>query len=167
MSKFKNSNNVYYTKMLFIDWGGPTDIALYTTQEEDRFVDGKHYPSVYRLFLSCGDPTGYKFANEYLGSWHHYELLMKATWFREIVDKAIAELEVRIKSEALVGVIKESKDKASKSAFQAQKFLLEKGWVPKDSTVGRPTKAKIAEEANKIVAEMDELDEIAGRVLPN
>lgn len=166
MSKFKNAQNVYLTKSLFYDQcEGKHDYALYTTQEEDRFEDGKLYPSVYKLFIECGDPTGYKFASMYLSSWHHYELLLKTSWFKPVIDKAVAELEVKIKSDALVNVIKESKDRQSKSSFQANKYLLDKGWVEKDSPVGRPTKARIKEEADKMVAELDELDEISNRIL--
>lgn len=170
MPVFKNSMNRYLTKALFIEFDSesnvPTDqYAIYTLQEEDREVNGKKFLSVYRLFLECNDPTGYTFANNYLGSWYHYQLLMRAPWFKEVIDKVLLELEVRTRSDALKSIIKDSKNPNSKSQFQASKFLLEKGWVPKDSPVGRPTKERIKEEAEKLVLEEQEVEEAAARIL--
>lgn len=167
---FKNSMNRYLTKALFIEFesepGIPTEqYAIYTTQEEDREKNGKTYLSVYRLFLECNDPTGYTFANKHLGSWYHYQMLMKAPWFKETIDKALLELEVRTRSDALKSIIKDSKNPNSRSQFQASKFLLEKGWVPKDSPVGRPTKERIKEEAEKMVLEEQSIEEDASRIL--
>lgn len=164
-NKYKNSNNVYKTKALFYEWNTVSpEGCLYSLTEDDRFVDNVLYPSVYRLFIASGDPTGYKFASEYLGNWHHYQMLYKSPWFKQVIDKAISELEIKIRSEALVGILREGKDRQSKSQFQANKFLLEKGYLEKDSPVGRPTKAKITEEANKIVAELDDLEELHSRI---
>lgn len=168
MSKFKNSKNVYLTKALFFEHvfnEEDMDKVLYTLQEEDRYENGKHYPSVYRLFLSCDDPTGYKFANEYLGSWYHYEVLMKTPWFKLVIDRALLELEVKTRSRALTNIVKEAGDKNSKSQFQANKYLLEKGWVDKNSSVGRPTKEKIKEEADKLFKDQDEVNEAFERLV--
>ena len=177
VSKFKNSKNVYLTRALFFEFvfnDEDKERVLYTLQEEDRYEDvtnsegvicKKHYPSVYRLFLSCDDPTGYQFASQYLGSWYHYEQLMKNPWFKTVIDRALLELEVKTRSRALTNIVKEAGDKNSKSQFQANKYLLEKGWIERSSSVGRPTKEKIQEEANKLLKDQTEVDDDFNRLV--
>ncbi len=169
---FKNSMNRYLTKALFVEFEADPNIpadkyAIFTLQEEDKEKDGKVFKSVYRLFLECDDPTGYVFASNHLGSWYHYQLLLRVPWFKEVIDKALLELEVRVRSNALKSIIKDSKNPNSKSQFQASKFLLEKGWVPKDSPVGRPTKERIKEEAEKMIHEDQEVEDTFNRLVLN
>lgn len=171
MPTFKNSMNVYLTKGLFYEFCAETgnyDYAIYTIQEEDRFVEGKRFQSAYRLFLETDDPTGYTFSNLYLGSWYHYEQLMKAPWFRTIIDKATKELEIKTKSKALLSIVREANDRNSKSSFQASRYLLEKGWVEKNENkqVGRPSKEAILAEANKMFIEKNEVEDDFLRLLP-
>lgn len=170
MATFKNSNNVYLTKGLFFEFcveSGNYDYAIYTTQEEDRFVDGKRYYSVYRLFLESDDPTGYSFASAHLGSWYHFEQLMKAPWFKTIIERATKELEIKMKSKALLSIVREANDKQSKSAYQASKYLLEKNWAEEaPNKVGRPSKEKILEEANKMFQNQNEVEDDFLRLLP-
>ena len=158
---FKNANNRYLTKNLFYDLclDSDSEYCVYTTQEEDRFIEGKRYLSVYRLFLEANDPTGYEFAKKHLGSWYHFELLMKTPWFSGIINKARIELEIKTKSQALLSIIKDSKDQNSKSKFQAAKYLLDKKWTEDNNPVGRPTKDRIKEEAEKLFHQQDLVDE--------
>jgi hypothetical protein len=168
MAVFKNKQNNYLTKSLFYEWcydTGNYDYAIFTTKEEDIFVDGKRYQSILRLFLECDDPTGYKFANTHLGSWYHYEKLLASPWFKAIIDKALKELEIKMKSQALLSIVKQAKDPTSKSSFQASKFLLDQNWIEKDNPVGRPSKERILEEAQKMMNDKEEIEEDFARLI--
>lgn len=123
--------------------------VIYTLKDRDH----EGLPSLYRLYMESNDPTEWRFANSYLESWEHWERLTKTNWFKPYVERWRKELEIRMKSESLARIMSEAKT-GSKDAFQANKYLLEKGWEPKDkSERGRPSKKEINEKAKEIVYE--------------
>ena len=54
-----------------------------------------------------------------------------------------------MRSEALARIMREAKT-TSRDAFTANRYLLEKGWEPKDTKRGRPTKDDIKKAATEI-----------------
>ena len=99
-----------------------------------------------RLYLECNDPTEYTFAVTYLESWDHWQQLCACNWFKVYLTRWREELEVAMKSRALANIMREAKDKMSKNSFAANKFIVEKGWEPKDGQSkgrGRPSKDEI------------------------
>lgn len=159
-NKFKSSQGVYLTKQLFYEVCSDKETALYTLKDYDLTVDGKLYPSILRLFVSEGDETGFVFAKKYFDSWKHYKKLLSAPWFSNVISEAKEELAVQQAAHALLAVSK----KAKEGDLRANQYLLEKKWVDKDS-VGRPTKASIKEEANKLFQQSDLVSEDAARIL--
>ena len=130
--------------------------VVYTLKD----VDHEGYPSLYRLYMETNDPTEWRFAQECLDGWEHWEMLCATTWFKPYVERWRRELELRMKSEALSRIMRESKT-GSKESFQANKYLLEKGWEPKDSQHrrGRPSKDEIAKAAKEIATTDRRLEE--------
>lgn len=159
-SKFKSSQGVYLTKQLFYEVCSDKATALYTLKDYDLTVDGVTYPSILRLFVSEGDETGFVFAKKYFDSWKHYKKLLQAPWFSNVIAEAKEELSVKQAAEALLQVSKKARD----GDLRANQYLLEKKWVDKDS-VGRPSKASIKEEANRLFQQSDLVSEDAARIL--
>jgi hypothetical protein len=130
---------------------------MYSLKDWDHEVDGVVYKSLYRLYMETNDPTEWKFANAFVDGWEHWEILCNCSWFRPFVVRWRKELELRMKSDALARIMRESKT-GSKESFQASKYLLEKGWEPKDTKRGRPSKDEIAREARNVFEERERLE---------
>ena len=81
-------------------------------------------------------------------------MVANTTWFAPHLSKWREELELSIRSEALKRVLQAAEDTESKYQWEANKYLLQGSWKPSEgkSAVGRPTKARIKEEANKLFA---------------
>lgn len=122
----------------------------------------------YQSFVEIGDPTGYKWAEKYLGSWEHYVQLLKCSWFKEVLDKALDKLEAQNLSQA----IDEIKDIAANPGPQrlaATRYLAEKGWKKGSgkTTVGRgrPTKQDIDNNLKEAVDRAIDADADLQRIL--
>jgi hypothetical protein len=145
--RFRSSTNALILKGLFLETSY-TDLSFVAYTLKD--VDHRGYPSLYRLFLETNDPTEYKFATTHLDGLLHWEKLCDCTWFKPYVERWRRELELRMKSIALSRIMAEAKA-SSREAFNANKYLLEKGWEPKDGpkhSRGRPTKEQIQKAAS-------------------
>lgn len=146
-TKFRAINNNLILKGLFFE----TTLAdksgvVYTLKDWDH----EGFPSLYRLYLEMNDPTEYQFAVTYLDGLVHWEALCECSWFKEYLARWRRELELRMKSQALKRIMAESKA-SSREAFNANKYLLEKGWEAKDgSKRGRPSKDDIKAAAHQL-----------------
>lgn len=148
-SKFRSEgNNNLLTKGLFFETTlADKSSCLYSLKDRDH---PEGYPSLYRLYMETNDPTEYRFATTYLDGWEHWEYLCRLNWFKEYVDRWRKELDLRMKSQALAKIMTEAKT-GSKESFSANKYLLEKGWEPKDgSKRGRPSKEEIKRNAEDL-----------------
>jgi len=108
--------------------------ARYTMKDRDIVRSGKRYLSLRQGYLNCNDLTGYKFAEMYFDNWRHFQLFRKVS--RKIGTKTVAEhvldweaeLEVKLRSEALLKIVNQSHDN-----FQAAKFVVNQGWIKSPS----------------------------------
>ncbi len=114
------------------------------------------YKSLYLEYLSAADPTEYSFATTFLHNFDHWERLCKCKWFLPYVTRWRKELELKIRSAALKRLMAEGKSD-SKNAFQANKYLLEKGWIERNEK-GRPSKDQIQQEAKRQAEDQKVLD---------
>lgn len=164
-SPWKNSNGVWRTHSLFAEKvdGALREKAVYTLKAEDW----KGYPSLKRLYIELGDVTGYLLSQQYLGGLEHLEALLDTSWFEEAFSGWRRELEMKLRAEALVALIKMAKDPSHRSSVELQKFLLNKGWVlPEEKAKGgRPKKADIRAAAIQIATINGEVDEDFERVI--
>lgn len=166
-NKFKNVNGAWLTRGLFFETClHNEDNIMYTLKEYDHEVRGKKLPSLYKLYMEMEDPTEYEFANEYLGGWTHWKKLCDSPFFLEHVTNWREELTIKLKAKALHQIRQKAQDPDNKDNYQANKFLIDKGWEEKKKGgVGRTTKDKIKQEANKIALTQSEFDEDYNRIL--
>jgi len=163
MSEVKNkfrhpTSNIRYLKGLFFETtGADKGTVLYTLKD----VDHEGYPSLYRLYMELDDPTEWEVAQQLMDGWEHWEMLTNCTWFKPTVERWRKELQLRMMSKALVRIKSEAKT-GSRESFGANKYLLEKGWVPKETTGhgrGRPTKDEIRKAADELARADNQLTE--------
>jgi hypothetical protein len=113
------------------------------------------YKPVFKLsewkkkYIAISDPTDYKAAMELIGDWDHWLLLMDKQAFASVVAGWRAEVQVKIRSEAIEQMKKQSR---SDKGTAAAKWLAENGVVPRN--IGRPRKEQ-KEEADSARARDD------------
>ena len=159
-NRFKNAIGQHLLKPIFfeLDEAGRPN-ALYSLKDHDCVFEGRPYPSLRKLYVEMEDPTEYNFASVYLDGWVHWKKLSNASFFCDLLKEWREELEVRLRAKGLVG-IRQVASTAGKEAFQAQKYLAQAGWkLPEDkSSVGRPTKERVAQEAEKMFKQKTDFD---------
>lgn len=143
--KYKDRQNRYRTQSLFKEfYQKGTKAELYPPVFTLKEFDDGDLPSMRQLFLSYNDPTGYSFAINVLGSYEHWKKLCQASWFKEDhLARWMDELEVKMMSDGIRGVVSTAEGDSAQ-AYNASRFLVDKGWLPKK---GRPTKESIRKEA--------------------
>lgn len=167
---FKSCKNQWYTSVLFRErW---VDIPI-----EDRVVDCQFslygdYPSLINCkatFIELADPTGYQWATQYLGSWDHWERLLRAPWFQEAVETWVRELKVKLKQEAIQKV-REIAQGSSPQSLPASKYIAGADWEGTKSVRGRPSKeelrGKLKESVKLIQEEQEDMKRIGLTVIP-
>ncbi len=158
---YKNDYGVHYTRQLF--WEMQRNL-----KEEDRLIDPPFYLSTPHAgslsardtWVECGDPTGYKWAMTYLGSWVHYEKLLDCSWFVVHLEDWKRELDIKRTSEAVDKVRLIATGDSSQS-LAANKYLAERGW---EKTRGRPSKAEIRGELLKATQKIEEHEQDMERI---
>lgn len=160
-NKFKNAIGAHLLKPIFFEYDNSDHLySVYTLKDYDHTVDGVTYPSLRKLYVEMEDPTEYEFAVKHLDGWVHWKKLTESSFFQSYLKEWREELEVRMRAKAL-NRIKARAVEDGKDSFAADKILLAGGWKASEekSKVGRPTKDKIKEEANKLFMESNEFDE--------
>jgi len=157
MPSFRNSSNQRLTKGLFFEEAEDKSGVVYTLKDRDHTVGEVTYPSLYRLYMETEDLTEYQFDVSHLDGWEHWQMIKACSWFKPYAKRWKEELETKIMSRALA-VLKAEASSSSKNAFYANKFLIERGWIPKGekSPVGRPTKDAIRKEADALFQNSEE-----------
>ena len=117
---------------------------MYTLKETDH---DSGLPSFRRLFLEIADPTGYRQAKELLGGWEHWLALCSSKWFSDYIDPILQELEIKLRSEAILAVYL-IMTKGEKSALPAAKIFMDGDFLEKRGK-GRPSKQEIQAEVKK------------------
>lgn len=143
------------TQSLFLELGYGAE-AIFTLKDQDHTHEGKEYLSLKRLYLEFEDPTEYEFATNVLLGWKHWQRMCENKLIRKHIDDWRDELEVKLRSRAIIDAIKE----ARKGHFQAAKWVADRGWSTRGA--GRPTKAE-TERQKKIEERID--DEYKGDVV--
>lgn len=148
MNPFRSATGHHYTKSLFLEESySDTSNVLYTLKD----VDHRGYKSLYRLYMDMADVTEILFAESYLDGMDHWNTLTELSWFKPYVNRWRKELHLKIKALAFQRLREIAADETNKACFSANRLLLEGGWIDKElNGVGRPTKEKIREEAEKL-----------------
>lgn len=156
--QYKASNGTWRTGSLFWERAMPSDTPVFTLYEKRE-----GYISARDTFVALEDPTGYKWALEYLGDWEHFQKLMKAPWFVDAFNSWNEQLHIKLKSEA-ISKIKEIGEGSGNNALAAQKYLAEKGWEKAENKRGRPTRAELKGELKRQAAILSDEDVDAERI---
>lgn len=164
----KNAQGKWAGGALILEMNRSPEIEpIYTLQDYDITVDGKWFPSLYRLYMDAEDPTEYEFAKKYLGSYDQWLVICKLNFFQPYIERWRKEIILQIQSRALKAMVLESMSE-SKNSFAANKFLVEKGWIEKAGSarkVGRPSKEEIEKAAKIEVADKDKIMEDYNRLV--
>lgn len=168
MSRYRNDQNTRLLEALFFERANRPGVAkkhvLYTLKDEDH----KGFPSLYRLYMETADPTEHYFASAYFENYDHWRMLTQSKWFKPHLDRWRNELEIKIRAKALAAIQRVADDIDDKNSFQANKFLINKGWKDtekKESTVGRPTREAIKKEAELLHKESSDVDDDYKRLM--
>ena len=157
------ANNVRFLLGLFYEKvASDKSTVLYTLKDNDH----EGFPSFYRLYMEIDDPTEWNVAQELVDGWEHWEILCESSWFKPYIERWRKELDLRMKSKALHKIRLEAKTN-NKEALAANRYLLERGWEPKESNKnkrGRPTKEEIKQAANTLASEERSLLEDMNRL---
>ena len=145
----KDSRNRYRTMSLFREFYLSEVEPLWTLQDEDP--QGV-LPSLKKLYMDIADPTEYEFALQAFGSWKHWLKIKNSKAIKVLLEDWPIELEVKLRSEGIKGVIKEAE--SGKSKFNAAKFLANADWKSTTSKRGRPSKEEVDRE-RKIAAKLN------------
>jgi len=141
MDKFKDKMKRWRTLSLFRETAlQPRDNVLYTFEEARK------------LYIECGDPTGYKFATTYLGGWKHFNNLKGSAIIAAKIEEWEDELEIKLRADAVGNMIKLAE---GDKGYQANKFLVDGGWLKKGA--GRPTKEAKRKAIKQHIEEYDSL----------
>lgn len=108
-------------------------------------------------YVAVADPTDYRAAMVLIGNWEHWQALLTSKPFVEHLEQWRREVEVLLRSEAIVELVKQSK--GSKGTMAA-KWLAEAGFVKRDKrdkknreddeSTEREAKSKVAEDAKRL-----------------
>jgi hypothetical protein len=131
--KFKDSFNRYMTSSLFFETCGKDfSNVLYTLNVDDiEMEDGRRSQSLRKLYLETEDPAEFLFAEEYFFDYEHWLRVCEMHQIKDLLPKWRRDLSVKIKSNALREIIKDSFDSNSKTSQQSARFLACEVWKNK------------------------------------
>lgn len=142
-SKLINESNVRLTKQLFIEYDhiSDKDHAVYTLAKFDKEVNGKTYPSLYRLYMEVGDITEAAFVEKYLYDWEQWERIQKSPALAEEVEQWRRDLRKKLSGQLVEILVNDAFDERSKSRTASAKYLLDNIVKPNKTkaTRGRPS----------------------------
>lgn len=94
------------------------------------------------VFLDCRDPSEYSPAMALLGDWEHWLEVRNHALIKPHIDKWQAELEVKLRSEAIQQMKQHAKQPGGTAAA---KWLADKGYAQEGTkkAVGRPKKEEV------------------------
>ncbi len=133
------------TRALFYEYKSPLVEPLYTVHFQDRTVNGVVYKSMRKVFIDLGDPTEWAFVQKVChGDWAYWAVLQRALNSyilkpkKDNVDRWRKELEIKLRSDALLTIYRDAKSDLSQSSVSSAKWLAEGKYKLKEPT-GAPT----------------------------
>lgn len=164
-NKFKAPNGQFYTRQIFYEMNtADVSLVLYTLKDYDIELNGRLIPSLSRLYIGMADVSEYDFALKYFGSWKHWKMISDANWFKEYITPMREELATKLMSLS-VKRIAQLAEGDTRDAFQANRYLLDKGYITKVGAKGRPSKEAIQREAEALFKEKDDFNEDFKRLI--
>ena len=159
--KYRTSTNAWYTRQLFYEPWSKLNKEAQVAEPVFSFTGRPGYIDAHTTFVNLGDPTGYKWAIEFLESYQHFEVLLNCDWFKSEFDKWVHEIEVKMRSEA-IEKLREVAAGDSAQATVAAKFISTLDY--KKGSKGRPSNAEIKGELRRQVRIIEEESDDAARI---
>ncbi len=155
-SKFRRSGTLVTRGLFLENYTADRDNVIYTLKREDV----GDYRSLYQLYLKEEDLVEYDFALKYFESWEHWQMVANASWMKEHIQKWREELMIKLKAMAVKEMIREA-TLGGKNAFQALKWVIDKGWIERAAGPGRgrPSKEQIKQAAIEAAFSDNQLQE--------
>lgn len=156
---YKDKMGRWRTQSLFVEvleqlGRTPDETPPFSLRGREGFIDAK------QTFLNERDPTGYKWATRYLGSYDHLKRLMTSAWFQDIYNDWLSELHILMQSEAIDRIREIAETGQPTQALAASKYIAERGWESKTAPKrGRPSKDEVKgalKEAIRLTEEEEE-----------
>jgi hypothetical protein len=151
MEKFQSPSGKFYTRQLF--WEESIELSSEVRVIDPVFTLYKDKPGLInfgKAYVESEDPTGYKVAEELLGGYRLWTVLMQSKWFQAAKKLWDEELDARLASKGFEKIKDLAKNGLPAQQLAAAKYLAN-GEHRKDhkATKGRPTKAQIEEKAKE------------------
>lgn len=159
---YRSAGGNRYTQALFWEMVDDKSTVVYTLKDRDH----QGFPSLYRLYMAENDPLEWAFSQKYLDGWEHWEMLSASGFFKPYITRWRYELELKLRSEALARAMVDAQS-GSKTAQMSNKLLIQRGWSIEKNTKGRPSKADIKREANRLAETNRVFEEDLNRILPS
>lgn len=99
---------------------------IYTLEKDSEY---KGCLPLKKLYLEIADPTEYEFANICFYDYDHFKSLMRTAYFKKFIDDCRDELELKLRSDAVMKIKDEALNGKGATAITASKFLIERGWI--------------------------------------
>ena len=151
MSELKERQGKFYTRqLLWEEWVNMEIVNRVIDPKFSLYSDKEGLINFGRAYVESEDPTGYTVANELLGGYRHWTILMQSPWFQTAKKIWDEELDARLVAKGLVRLKDLLENGAPAQQAVAAKYFADKEYR-KDKTTsrGRPTKAQVSEEARK------------------
>lgn len=166
-AKYRTHDGKFYTIQLFYEkWREYAQQFRIITPPFTLDDEREGYISMARHYVESRDPTGYTTAMELLGSYKHWEILNKCSWFtpyRQLWDR---ELDANLKSEAMAKMREIAETGEGATKLTAAKYLanLEYKKKPAEKGVGRPTREAVDGALKREVADTKAVEEDMKRI---
>lgn len=157
--QFRNDCNQRFTRQLFHEQSINLAHEVRAIEAPYSLIgdyDGK--VNFRKVYVSLGDPTGYKLASLYLEDYDHWRLLMKCRWFVEAKAIWDLELDAKLASEGLATIrtIADGDETIPASvSLSAAKYLANRDYRKgaNGPAVGRPSREAVEGEIKRQAAD--------------
>lgn len=111
------------------------------------------------VYLAVSDPTEYEFAMLAFGSVRRWEKCKNSYWGAEVFLDYAKELAIKIKSDAVLGIIEMSNDSEIKETTRltALKWIVSSNFVPKEKPTAKIKEAERKRVRNDIASDIERL----------
>jgi len=159
---YKDKMGRYRTQSLFHEFKsmrkpGDNFNPIYTL----KHLKTSTLPCLKDIYMDSDDPTEYAFAIKAFNSWDQWQKIKNNKALNPYMEGWHEELEIKIRSNALSSIVKESS--TGKSSFNAAKFLATGEWK-KQHKRGRPSKIEVEKERRIQAKLVEEFDSDAERI---
>lgn len=114
------------------------------------------YIALKEIYMQIADPTEYQFAMTVFGSYRHWKQIAKLVWVKPYVEEWREELEIKLKSEAIIGITALADDPEIKETTKLQSLK----WLAQSEYAAKKTETQKKKEAKEDRVQMAVVDTV-------